>query len=117
MRAHQAAGSFAQKNCSSVEVVASKVNHRHGNLHSPLQPSPFWLGRVMPELFKNVMSGVPLTTIEELNTAAEAGIAEWIQAQRLAVFLEGNLRRRIDSGVTSSISSGPMYSRARSKVI
>ena len=117
MRAHQAAGAFAQKNRSTIEVVASKVNHGHGHLHGPLQPTPLGLGRVMPELFKNIVSGVPLTTIEELNTAVEAGIEEWIQSQRLAFFLDGNLRRRIDSGVTSSISSGPMYSRARSRVI
>ena len=117
MRAHQAAGAFAEKNCSSIEVVASKVNHGHGHLHSPLQPTALGLSGVVPELFKHIVSGIPLTAIEQLNTGAEAGIAKRIQTQRLAVFLEGNLRRRIDSGVTSSISSGPMYSRARSRVI
>jgi hypothetical protein len=82
-----------------------------------LQPATLRLSCVMPELFKDIVSGIPLTTIEELNPTGETGIRERIQTQRLAVFLEGNLRRRIDSGVTSSISSGPMYSKALSKVI
>ena len=93
------------------------MNHRYSHLYSPLQPAPLRLSCVVPELFKDIMSGIPLATIEEFNPAREAGITERIQTQRLAVFLEGNLRRRMDSGVTSSISSGPMYSKALSKVI
>ena len=98
-------------------VVTSKVNHRHSDLDRPLQPAALRVGCVMPELFKHIMSGVPLATVEELNARCETGVSKWIQTQRLAVFFEGSLRRRMDSGVTSSISSGPMYSKARSNVI
>ncbi len=117
LRPTQATCAFAQKDCSPIAIVTSKVDHRHSHLHSPLQPATLRLSCVMPELFKDIVSGIPLTTIEELNPTGEARITKGIQTQRLAVFLEGNLRKRMDSGVTSSISSGPMYSKALSKVI
>ena len=66
---------------------------------------------------KQIVGGIPLTGIKKLQALLKAGIRLGHQRLDLAGFLPGSLRRRIDSGVTSSISSGPMYSNARSRVI
>ena len=71
----------------------------------------------MPDLLEDIVGGVPLLGVEEINRLAKARIRLRHQRLAFAGFLPGSLRRRIDSGVTSSISSGPMYSRARSRVI
>ena len=70
------------------------------------------------ELFNNGEWYEAHDVIEELNCLLEPGICLWpLSHQRFAIFLSGNFLNRMDSGVTSSISSGPMYSKARSKVI
>ena len=100
------------------------------DLEDALQsPAAVALG-FMPELLKAVVTGVPLASVEQCHRGVEAGIRHQRQLfrissrhvsvpenQRRAGFLAGSLRKRIESGVTSSISSGPMYSSARSRVI
>ena len=85
------------------------------NLNNGLEQLPLWIHLFMPQLLKGIMRFVPSPGVEQLEGLRETWIVD--QAQRLAIFLAGNLRRRMDSGVTSSISSGPMYSSARSSVI
>ena len=86
-----------------------------GHLQKSLQAASFRIGCFVPDLLQHVMGGVPLLRVEQADGLLEAGIR--FNHQRLAIFLAGSLRSRMDSGVTSSISSGPMYSRARSSVI
>mgnify|MGYP004185682359 FL=1 len=69
----------------------------------------------MPDLLKGIVGLIPGSGIEQFQSLRETWIVG--RTQRLAIFFAGSLRRRIDSGVTSSISPGPMYSRARSSVI
>ena len=90
---------------------------RYCHLQDSLQAAPIRISCFMPELLQQIMSGIPLTCIEELHSLLKAGVRLRHQRLDLAGFLPGSLRRRIDSGVTSSISSGPMYSNARSSVI
>ena len=101
------------------------MNVSHSHLNQSLQHTPIRIGCFVPEIFKCVVGGVPLLIVKKLNPQPKPGVlSDWIllkivavAAQRFAIFLAGSLRRRMDSGVTSSISSGPMYSRARSRVI
>ncbi len=69
----------------------------------------------VPDLLKGIMGLIPGSGIKEFQSLRETGVVG--DTQRLAIFFAGSLRKRIDSGVTSSISPGPMYSRARSSVI
>ena len=85
------------------------------NLQDALQQSAVWPSRFMPNLFESIVSFIPGTSIKKIDGLLKSGID--LRAQRLAIFLAGNFLKRMDSGVTSSISSGPMYSKARSKVI
>ena len=109
--------SFTKKNRGPPPVASLQMQLRYGHLQDPLQAAPFRISCFMPELLKQIMSGVPLTRIEKLHTLLKARVRLRHQRLDLAGFLPGSLRRRIDSGVTSSISSGPMYSSARSSVI
>ena len=116
-RTFEATQSFTEKNRGPPPVAPLQMQLRYCHLQDPLQAAPFRISCFMPELFKQIMSGVPLTRIEEIHSLLKAGIRLRHQRLDLAGFLPGSLRRRIDSGVTSSISSGPMYSSARSRVI
>jgi len=97
----------------------------NSNLENALELRAFGLKGFVPEGFKAIVAGIPVTLVELLHSFQQAGVADQtrlanqgIQAiQRLAGLRAGSLRNRIESGVTSSISSGPMYSRARSRVI
>lgn len=87
----------------------------NSNLNNGLEQLPLRIHLFVPQLLKSIMRFVPSPGVEQLEGLRETRIVN--QAQRLAIFLAGSLRRRMDSGVTSSISSGPMYSSARSSVI
>ena len=91
------------------------MNVRHSNLNDGLKQLSLRIHLFMPYLFERIMCFVPSPGVEQLQGLRESGIVN--QIQRLAIFLAGSLRRRMDSGVTSSISPGPMYSSARSSVI
>ena len=116
-RTFETTQSFTEKNRGPAPVSPLQVQLRYCHLQDSLKAAPFRISCFMPELLKQIMSGVPLTRIEELHTLLKARIRLRHQRLDLAGFLPGSLRRRIDSGVTSSISSGPMYSSARSSVI
>jgi hypothetical protein len=45
----------------------------HSDLKHTLQASSMGIGRFMPKLFKDIMSVVPLTIIEEFNSFLKAG--------------------------------------------
>ncbi len=113
----QASKGFAEKDRGTTSVAPLQMQLGNRHLKDPLQAAPLGICRFVPELFKQIVGGVPLTGIEKLQGLLKAGIRLGHQRLDFAGFLPGSLRRRIDSGVTSSISSGPMYSRARSSVI
>jgi hypothetical protein len=46
----------------------------HSDLKHTLQASSMGIGRFMPKLFKDIMSVVPLTIIEEFNSFLKAGV-------------------------------------------
>ena len=87
----------------------------NSNLNNGLKQLSLRIHLLVPKLLKGIMRFIPSPGVEQLQGLGETRIVN--QAQRLAIFLAGSLRRRMDSGVTSSISSGPMYSSARSSVI
>ena len=118
---------------TTAQIAALQMQLGDRGLQQTLQQRSAGSLGFMPELLEAVVAGIPLAPVEQGDGRVEAEIRHqadlltvairrrlrWRRrgAQRLAGFLEGSLRRRIDSGVTSSISSGPMYSRARSRVI
>ena len=106
---------LAEKDGCTVGVAAFKVNMSHSDLNERLNQLSLGIDLLMPDLLEGIMCFVPGSGIEQLQSLWEPGIVD--SAQRLAIFFAGSLRRRIDSGVTSSISPGPMYSSARSSVI
>ena len=97
----------------------------NSNLKNSLEHRALGLQGFVPEGLEAIVAGVPVTMVELLHRLPQAGVAGQIRLsgwviqgiQRLAGLRAGSLRSRMDSGVTSSISSGPMYSRARSRVI
>ena len=117
-------------------ITPFKMELAHGDLQNSLQHGADGPLGLMPELLKAVVTGIPITGIEQLDGGLQARIGDQLsffilgavptgldgaciaaRAQRLAGFFIASLRSRIDSGVTSSISSGPMYSSALSRVI
>lgn len=133
----QPAQAFTGENHGAMVVTPLKVELGDGNLQKTLQNRPHRTLAFVPELLKTIVAGVPIAGIEQADRLMQPWIRQklglligWpsrviVQefrpvaggTQRLAVFFIGNLRSRIDSGVTSSISSGPMYSSALSRVI
>ena len=97
----------------------------NSNLENALELRALGLQGFVPEGFEAIVACIPIALVELLHSFQQAGVAgqtrladQVIQGiQRLAGLRAGSLRNRIESGVTSSISSGPMYSRARSRVI
>ena len=66
--------SFTKKNRGPPPVAPLQMQLRYGHLQDPLQAAPFRISCFMPELLKQIMSGVPLTRIEELHTLMKTGI-------------------------------------------
>ena len=108
-------------------VAPLEMELRHGDLKQTLKHRAHGTLGLMPQRFEAVVAGVPVGSVEMIHRLPQPGVGlqqglligtrSWGAAHRLAGFFTGSLRSRIDSGVTSSISSGPMYSRARSRVI
>ena len=116
-RPSQTTQGLSVENRGPTTVAALQMQLRHSHLKNALKRTAIRLSCLMPDLLEHIMSCIPLLRVEESNRLAKARILLRHQRLALAGFLPGSLRRRIDSGVTSSISSGPMYSRARSRVI
>jgi len=97
----------------------------NSNLENALEHRAFGLQGFVPEGLEAIVAGVPVALVELIDRLPQAGVAGQIRLtgqviqgiQRLAGLRDGSLRNRIESGVTSSISSGPIYSKARSRVI
>ena len=46
-------------------VTSLAMEQGHRELHHPLQPAPFRVIGLVPELFKEVVGAVPVTLVEE----------------------------------------------------
>ena len=106
---------LTKKDRGTTRVAPFEVNMRDSDLNDRLNQLAIRIDLFVPDLFKGIMSLIPGSGIKQFQSLRETRIVG--DTQRLAIFFAGSLRRRIDSGVTSSISPGPMYSRARSSVI
>lgn len=125
--AAQTPEAFTHQHRGTTTVAPLEMELRHGNLKEALKHRAHGSLGFMPQLFEAVVAGIPVSSVEMIHRLPQPGIGlqqgllistlSWGTAHRLAGFFTGSLRSRIDSGVTSSISSGPMYSRARSRVI
>ena len=56
----EAPQAFAKKNRGALGVASLKMHMRHGHLDQTLEDASLRVCRFMPEIFKDVMSGIPL---------------------------------------------------------
>jgi len=72
---HQPATGFPEQHHGSMLIAPLAMEQGHRQLNNPLQPAPLRVVGLVPELFKKIMGGVPVTLVEEGDCLLKARIS------------------------------------------
>jgi len=62
---NQPATGLSEQDHGPMGIASLAMEQGHRQLHHPLQPTPFGVVGLVPELFEQVMGSVPITPVEE----------------------------------------------------